>query len=301
MRKNIITNICLGSLSAVLFCLSTGTFAQEKEKSPLVVSMAYYTYDNQLPYLTVNAKSKVDGKFQPVKGVEIKLYLDKDSSGKPLGTIGKVLTGEKGKAGINIPVSLASVWKASVNHTFIAVTDKNKQYDETSNELAVAKARITIDTAADKNVVATFSEFKNGAWMPVKGIEIKLGIKRLGGDLQVGDEQSYTTDSLGNVKGEFKKAGIPGDQAGNIILVARVDDNDQYGNLRIERSVPWGAKFVPNNEFFHRALWASRFHSPFWLVFMAYFIIAAVWGTLVYLVALLIKIKKLGRQEEALK
>jgi hypothetical protein len=301
MKRNIIS-ICIGVLSVLSVCLKTSIVnAQEKEKSPLVVSISYYTIDNKLPYLTVNAKSKIDGKFRPVNKAEINLYLDKDSAGKGIGLIGKVVTNEKGKAGIDIPVSLEQIWKASPNHTFIAVTAKTKGFDETNTEISIAKSKITIDTAEDKNVVATFSEFKGGNWVPVKGVDVKMGIKRMGGDLQIGDEQSYTTDSLGRVKGEFKKIGMPGDKAGNIILVAKVEDNDQYGNLRIEKSAPWGVKFVAKTDFFQRALWGSQFHSPFWLVFMAYFILITVWGTLIYLVILLVKIKKLGRQEEMLK
>ena len=301
MKRNII-NICIGVLSILLPGLIPVTVrAEDGKKSPLVVSLSYFSSDNQLQYLTVGAKTKIDGKFQPVKGAEIMLYLDKDSTGKGVGLIGKVITNEKGKAGTNIPPSLEKVWKSSVNHVFIAVTGKTNKFDETNTELSIAKARITIDTADDKNVTATFSEFKGNAWTPVKGVEIKLGIKRMGADLQIGDEQTYTTDSLGQVKGEFKKLGMPGDQAGNLVLVAKVEDNDQYGNLRIERSEPWGKKFVANKDFFHRALWASRFHSPVWLVVMAYSIIIAVWGTLIYLIFLILKIKKLGQEETILK
>jgi hypothetical protein len=300
MKRNIIIS-CVGAFSIMVAGLvPVSVKAQDAEKSPLVVTISYFSSDNSLQYLTVNAKSKVSGKFQPVKGTAIKLYLNKDSSGKGVGLIGTLVTNEKGKAGTNIPPSLEQIWKSSPNHTFIAVTDKAKDFDETSTELSIAKSRITIDTADDKNVTATVSEFKGNEWVGVKGVDVKLGIERLGGDLQIGDDQSYTTDSLGHVKGEFKKIGIPGDEAGNIVLVAKVEDNDQFGNLRIEKSAPWGVKFVPNRDFFHRALWASRFHSPVWLVFIAYSIIIAVWGTLIYLVFLIIKIKKLGKQEELL-
>lgn len=298
MKKQII-NSCIGVIFILLPVL-IALKAQGTEKGPLKVSISYFTNDNRLPYLVVNAKSKVDGKFQPVTGAEVKLYLDKDSSGKGIGLIGKVVTNEKGKAGTYIPPSLEKIWKASPNHTFIAVTDKTKDFDETNTELSIAKSRITIDTAEDKNVVATFSEFKDNQWVPVKGVEVKLGIKRLCGDLLINEDQSYTTDSLGKVKGEFKKLGLPGDKAGNIVLVAKVEDNDQYGNLRIERAEPWGLKFVAGNDFFQRALWGSQFHSPFWLVFMAYSIIIGVWGTIIYLIFMLIKIKKLGKQEEKL-
>ena len=297
MKRNII-NFCVGVLSIFFLGLKPAVVrAQDAEKNPLVVTVSYFCIDNNLPYLTVNAKSKILRKFQPIKGAEINLYLDKDSTGKGIGLIGKVITGEKGQGGIDIPPALARQWKANANHTFVAVTGKTKQFDETNTEITIIKSRITVDTAEDKNVTATFCEFKDDKWIPVKGVDVKLGVKRFGGDLQIGDEQSFTTDSLGQVKGEFKRIGLPGNEAGNIVLVAKVEDNDQYGNSRIEKSIPWGIKFVPDKDFFHRALWASRFHSPVWLVVFAYAAIIAVWGTLIYLVFLLIKIKKLGKEE----
>lgn len=293
--KNKIINL---SIWAVLILAGLSARAQDAEKSPLVVTLSYFLDNNNYQYLKVNAKSKVDGKFHPADGVEIQLYLNKDSTGKGVGLIGKVVTDEKGNAAANIPPALKQTWDLSPNHTFIAVTDKTKKFDETNTELSIAKAKITIDTTDDKSVTATFTEFKDNKWVPVKGVDIKLGIKRLGGDLLINDDQSYTTDSLGHVKGEFKRMGMPGDEKGNIMLVAKVEDNDQYGNLRIERSEPWGVKFIEDNDFFHRALWASRFHSPLWLLVIAYSILIAVWGTLIYLVFLLIKIRTLGKQED---
>ena len=300
MKRQII-NSCIGVLGILIpGLMAVQVNAQDSVKSPLVVTLSYFSINNEIPFLSVNAKTKTSGKFRPVKGTEIKLYLNKDSAGKGAGLIGKVITNEKGIAKTYIPPSLQQIWKSSATHIFIAVTDKTKQFGEANTEISILKARITIDTAEDKNIVATFSEYKGDSWVPVKGVDIKIGIKRLGGDLSIGDEQSYTTDSLGRVKGEFKKTGIPGDEAGNIVLVAKVEDNDQYGNLRIEKSEPWGIKFVANKDFFQRALWASRFHSPVWLVFIAYTVVIAVWGTIIYLVFLLINIRKLGREEKSL-
>ena len=298
MKNQCITSYI--SLAIILFAGLPGVNvqAQDTEKPPLVVTMSYFSSNNSYQYLTLNAKSKTTGRFQPVSGVEINLYLNKDSSGKGIGTIGKVVTDEKGHAAANIPPALAQLWNSTVAHTFIAVTEKTNEYAGTTTEIEIQKAKLTIDTADDKNVTATLSEFKGNAWVPVKGVDIKLGICRLGGSLQIGDDAAYTTDSLGHVTGEFKKLGIPGDVKGNIVLVAKVEDNDQYGNLRVEKSEPWGTKFIAEKDFFHRALWASRFHSPVWLVVIAYSIIIAVWGTIIYLIFMLIKIKKIGLEEE---
>ncbi len=137
---------------------------------------------------------------------------------------------------------------------------------------------------------------KDTAWVPVKGVELILGIRRLGSDLPINETPTFTTDSTGKALGAFKRDSIPGDAKGNIVLVAKIVDNDQYGNLLIEKTVPWGAKFVPVNTFNKRSLFATRDKAPVWLMLVATSIIAAVWGILIMLVINLFKIKKLGKE-----
>ncbi len=90
---------------------------------------------------------------------------------------------------------------------------------------------------------------------------------------------------------------MPGDQKGNIVLVAKVEDNDQYGNLLVEKTVPWGVALKPEKNFFdQRTLWTTRFRTPFWLLFMAYSIVIGVWGTIIYLVTQILRTRRMGRE-----
>ena len=140
----------------------------------------------------------------------------------------------------------------------------------------------------------TALELKDTVWTPVKGVELKVAIKRAGGDLNVSETQSYTTDSTGTISAEYKRDSLAGDSKGNLILIAKVEDNDNYGNLSVEQTVPWGIKTEYFSVFDKRTLFARRGHSPIWLELIAYSIIIAVWGVLIYLIGQLNKIKKLG-------
>ena len=83
-----------------------------------------------------------------------------------------------------------------------------------------------------------------------------------------------------------------------IIEPAKLTDNDQFGNILVEKTEAWGVKLKPDENFFkQRTLWSTNSHTPFWLLFMAYFIIIVVWGTIIYLVFQIVKIKKLGKAE----
>ena len=91
---------------------------------------------------------------------------------------------------------------------------------------------------------------------------------------------------------------MPGDEKGNLILVARVEDNDSYGNLVVERSVPWGVAVKAEQNFWHRTLWSTGNRAPIWLLFIALAIIIGVWGSIIYLVKQLFKVKKMGKEYE---
>jgi len=288
-------NKILGGALALLFLFPAGnSFAQTADKGSLSIAVSYYVANNKIPSLGVKVKTKVNGRFQNVGGIALSLFLDKDTA---LNLVGNVVTNDHGEAYANIPSSLKKQWGTSVKHTFIAAFRGNTKYDSTSGDFTANKARILIDTVSGRSVVATVMEMKDSTWKPVKGVDVVIAVRRMGGDLNVNDTPTFSTDSTGKASADFKRDSIPGDLKGNIILVAKIVDNDQYGNLSIEKTVPWGGKFVAKNEDFNaRTLFATRGKAPIWLLFIANGIIIAVWTVLILLVANIFKIRKLGQE-----
>ncbi|ASU33078.1 hypothetical protein [Mucilaginibacter xinganensis] len=273
---------------------SYNAFAQAAPKGDLSVAISYFVNNNTVPSLLVRVKTKVDGRFQPVAGITLNLFLDKDSAGT---AIGSVTTNRKGEASIFIPVSVKKEWASSVKHTFLATFKGDKKFEEAKADLTVSRAKILL-TTADKSITATVLEMKDTAWVPVKGVELKIAVKRLTGDLPVNETPTFTTDSLGQASADFKRDSLHAGKSGNITLIAKVEDNDQYGNLTVEKTVPWGAKFIPVNTFNERTLYATRDKAPVWLQLIAYSILAGVWIILIFLVFNLFKIRKIGGQLE---
>jgi hypothetical protein len=279
------------------FITSSAAHTQDSIAKQPLLDVTYFSYNNNIPYVQVTARLKQGRKFDPVKGVTLKVYLDSISLSSLM--TDKAVTDETGKADAAFPPSLQKEWNASANHKFIAEASGVKEFEGVKAEIEITKARLLIDTATGsetKNITATFVALEGGNWTPVKDVDVRIMIKRLGGNLTVGDEATYTTDSSGTVTAEFKRDSIPGDVNGNIVLIAKVEDNDSYGNLSIEKTAKWGKPLTYYSTFNERSLFATRNKAPIWLLFMAYFIIGIVWGTLTYLVFQIFKIKKLGKR-----
>ena len=263
-------------------------------QNTLKVAFKYYMFNNKIPYLTVQTKTKIDGKLQAATGVTLNIYMDQES---PKNLIGKVTTNILGDAFAVIPKELKTLWDSSPKHKFIAVSPATKEFGESNSGLEITNAKILMDTVREgetKNIIVKVLEFKDNSWVPVKDVETKAGIQRHGSVLTAGKEQSYTTDSTGQCTAEYKRDSLPGDDNGNITLVARLEDNDQYGNLIVEKVVPWGVKVEKSNDFDKRTLYSTRFKTPLWLLAMAYTVIGIVWSVLIYLIVVVVKVMKIG-------
>jgi hypothetical protein len=271
--------------------------AQDKDSvvSKEVVKLRYFNENNSMQYLLLESTIKAGKKITPQVNKVFQLYLD---SNKAENLIGKVYTGKDGKAKAFIPPALKTIWEASPKHIFIAVAEATSKEEETAYEFEMTKARLTLDTSSEegaKSIRVLAEQLVDGEWVPAPDVEMKVGVQRLGGILSAGEEEAYTTDSSGTVTVEVKRDSLPGDAKGNIVLAARVDDNDTYGNLLVTQTVPWGVVVKPGTSFFdQRTLWSTRFRTPLWLLLMAYAIVIGVWGAIIYLAVQIAKIKKLG-------
>jgi hypothetical protein len=279
------------ALTCVFIFLATGVSLAQVEKNKLILGLSYFNDNNKLQYLKANTKAKIDGRFTPVAGTDVRFYISADSPAHLLGT---AKTDNKGDAALMIPPSAKDEWNKSPKQTFLAVVDSSGLYSAVTTSIDLTKARIKLDTAEDKKIVATLVEQKGAKWVPVKGIDMKIAVKRLGGDLNVNDDPTFTTDSLGVASADFKHSNLPGDSSGNLILIASVEDNDIYGNLTTEKSVPWGTPSIYESNYNSRSLFARAGRPPLWLLWMASSITLLVWSIIFYLFFQIRKLKKLG-------
>lgn len=270
--------------------------AQEEQHLPQIM-LHYFSSNNSVQWLEVKATIKTNNKIEPVGKLPVQVYLDRI---EPTNKIAAFQTNELGVFKTFLPVALKEKWKAANKHTFIAVASANG--NEITTELPIIKAKIILDTLNEDGLRSIRAEvyfLDSGGWLPAKDVEVKIGVQRMGGAILIGDEASYTTDSLGRVVGEFKTDSLPSiDKTGNITLVAWTEDNELFGNIVSEKRVPWGRYSPIKNNFGRRSLWATRDRAPVWLLVSAYSIIAGVWGVLIYLLIQLITIRKLGRNDE---
>jgi len=274
-------------------------FAQE-EKPEISLTLGYHASNNKIPYLLVNSRYRNDKSFEVVKGAAVRVYITEESEEN---LVGQVVTDENGFAKLILPAAIQNTWKNSSKQLFLAVAKESQRFAETRTEVEITKTRISIDTLITdegKRAVAVTVEAmdEEGSWLPASDVELRVGVKRLASLLPVGEEATYTTDSTGLVVATFQRDSLPAqDESGTITIGVKVEENEQFGNLSAEGTVPWGVFYKQENKFDKRSLWATRDKTPIWLLLMAYSIIAAVWGVIAYLLYLLVVVVRVGKRK----
>lgn len=127
---------------------------------------------------------------------------------------------------------------------------------------------------------------------PVKDVTVKLFVQRLFGLLPVGD--GIATDENGVAAFNFPKD-IPCDNNCKIGVIAKIEDDEKFGNVLAKGEVDWGVKReISKTEIVERSLSASRERAPIYFMVASDLIIVAIWGTLIYIIFQVFKIKRIS-------
>ena len=123
---------------------------------------------------------------------------------------------------------------------------------------------------------------------------LKCFVKRSLCSLPVGEDLHYT-DSSGNVSIAFPND-IPGDAAGVLTVIVKLDEDDNYGSVIFEKDINWGQHLISaENPIAKRSLIGARNNAPWFMVIIINAILATIWGYLFFVVYELYRIKKLGK------
>jgi hypothetical protein len=155
-------------------------------------------------------------------------------------------------------------------------------------EVTVKKAQLQITPVKEDSLLTVKVKFVSPGAADSAGKDLTIGIfvKRSYNPLKIGEG---TTDENGEVTVEIP-ANLPGDDKGNITLMAKIDENETYGNLEASAVQQWGKPVSTKLEEQPRALWSV--HPPLWMLITFISLMVIVWGHFLVIVYELFRLRK---------
>lgn len=117
-------------------------------------------------------------------------------------------------------------------------------------------------------IVSTYEVDSAGENVPVKDIRLNLGVERLYSTYYI---ESIETNEEGIAELDFPDD-IPGDSLGNILVLAKLDDDDDYGTVTKSKEVNWGTIVDYTVQVHHRSLFGDE--APLWMIISVSIILA---------------------------
>lgn len=131
--------------------------------------------------------------------------------------------------------------------------------------------------------------------IPVIEVPVNLSVKRLFSNLSISD--AVATDSTGVATFEVPQD-IPS-RDGKLTIFATIVDDENYMNTEASGVVDWGTVVVSDNSNIEeRSIAAGRDGAPIYFITVSLLIIGLIWGTMIYAVLQIFKLRKLGIVEE---
>ena len=250
------------------------------------VSLMYTHIMDKESYIAISAKYKGENGFAQAADLEFSVY-QMDESTDSLAYLGKVKTNSDGKAKFNVPADLPKNSNDAFNYIVRIENDKRFEDGEASVSFSYASLSAEITKIDSVNTISAI--LTDGAGNPVQGELLKVGLKRLYGSLQIG-EDSYETDADGAILVPIEKP-MPGVD-GNLTYEVVLSESDTYGTIKAEVNAPIGIPIVDQSTFDERTMWSPPTKTPLYLLIFPNLIILSVWIPLLILTINLYRISK---------
>jgi hypothetical protein len=233
----------------------------------------------------IKMQAKVKGQFYKLPHLKVSISYLSPTGDKILGF---AITDATGKTVINVKTDsliAGADGKVLLKALFAGVKGMESAEAEVSLKRALlTMSPITVDSV--NSIQVKLVDLSTGTEMPIAETVVGLFVKRQFSSLKIGEG---TTDTNGEVTIEVPKH-LPGNDKQELVLIARVDEHENFANLEASVLQTWGTTVSSDNVRAPRALWSTR--PPLWMLITFIVLVTVVWGHYIVIVYELIRLRK---------
>ena len=265
-----------------------GLLAQDSEPADIYMEFSTWKYNDMSRSLLAKITSDNDEGEYFVEGLSVQFRL---TNGEEMLILGNAVSNTDGIAEFNIADGTMEYPKDEEGYIyFTASFDGSDAYWEAEEELMVKDVELSIrfeEEGDDKLVYFEGIIFGPEEEWPLADDDLFFYVPRMFSDMKIADGW-FEEDGTGYI--DFPTTVI-GDSAGNVLVIARLEDHYDYGNVEVSDMISWATpKRLIKAEGPVRELWTPI--APMWMIITLIIMLAGVWGHYIYAIVQLIGIRR---------
>jgi len=232
-----------------------------------------------------------EGSTNLVNAPVIFYSVEKDGDKK----IGEAKTDIHGLAMIKIPARNSYQRNDQQMLSLKAVYEGNDKFETSEAEFGLKPAKFKVSFYEEDSiryVKVEGTQFNaDGTETSIGAMDIIVGVQKMLSMLKIAE---ISLDSTGTGTAEFPRD-IIGDSLGNLTVIASLEENDVFGNIKATATNNWGLpKHLISPDRPSRELWTPI--APLWMIITLIIMLLGVWGHYVYAIIQLVMIKKSSKK-----
>ncbi len=266
------------------------SYAQENSKISPDLQLQYFKDSNEQSILKATLTFSKNRMAIPVGGIKVTFYTDAKEKSK----LTDITTNSDGQASL----VLTGINNISRNEDYLWAFSANSEGNDTleagESSVLVRDLKLEMDTLmvdSVRTIALKAVKTVRGGVVPAEGAMVTVYVPRMFSLLPVGE---VTLDATGSGSVGFP-ADIPGDREGKITVIAKIEDDPDFGSIEKREILKWGIPPAVAAHTGHRALWTKT--PPTWMIVTLTILLSGVWGHYLYTVISLIRIKRESKKK----
>jgi hypothetical protein len=271
-----------------VFAVFSVTVVANEPVTPKITA-SYSKLSDGTKRISVLVSARVNDKRVYLPDATLEIQAQNDEGKTP---VGRVVTNQLGKGSLDIAPG-TTLPKDQDGYTFTVLYAGNDTMEKASRTIHVTEAFLEINMT-EKDTVKTITARvyklnEKREKVTVADVPVEFDVKRLFCLYPVGNEK---TDSTGSCSSDFPST-MPGDKNGKVTIVVRMPENESFGTVEVSRDMNWGKPLVYEAKPI-RGLGDTD--APLWMVYTLLVLLTGVWGNVIYIVYLIIRINVIGKK-----
>jgi len=211
--------------------------------------------------------------------------------------IGETKTNVHGEAILKIPARNSYPRNDQQMLTLKSMYEGSEKYEASEGEFGLKPAKLKVSFYEEDSIryvkVEGTQLNADGTETSIGAVDVLVGVPKMLSILKIAE---ISLDSTGIGTAEFP-LDIIGDSLGNLTVVAYIEENDIFGNVKAAADNKWGLpKHLISPDRPSRELWTPI--APLWMIITLIIMLAGVWGHYVYAVVQLVMISKSAKSSQ---
>ncbi len=254
------------------------------------IRLEYYKNHDKTKNLIVKITAKKK-RYNPLQAVIISFYNINDTA-KVL--LDNIKTDDNGEALLTLSEQFEIYKDSNGLMSFEAEFEGNDSCKSARKNLSIRESDIEVsffqkDTIKYIKIMESEPDSDNMN-IPLEEIVVIFYVKGTFSLLKIGEEE---TDGSGKATIDFP-TDLPGDTAGVLTIVTKIEENDDYGTVVAKGKINWGRPIQPDVE---KKRGLGDTDAPLWMVYTLIILLSAVWFHYFFVVYQIIMIKSEGKKQ----